>query len=51
MLKYRVIDNHTGTDITKSRMWVVMPTGELYYLQCGDTLVTCLTAHVEVEVC
>lgn len=50
-VKYKVIDNITGEDITRSRMWVLMPDGELYYLQCGDTLIHFVTAHVEVEVC
>lgn len=37
-MKFRVIDKRTGDDITNDHDWVLLPTGELKYLEYSDLI-------------
>lgn len=37
-MKFRVIDKRNGDDITNDYEWVLLPTGELKYLDYSDLI-------------
>ena len=37
-MKFRVIDKRNGDDITDDYEWVLLPTGELKYLEYSDLI-------------